>query len=127
MADAVLDASALIAFLRQEPGADKVAAVIDRVCISAVTLAEVLGTMADCGKDLEEAAYYIAKLDIPAVPFDTAQARIAASIRRATRDAGIATGGLACLSLAAKLAVPALTTERDWSKCKIGVDVVRIR
>ena len=54
MTEAVLDASALIAFLRNEPGADEVAAVLTRCCISAVNLAETLGKMVEHGKPLGE-------------------------------------------------------------------------
>ena len=57
MADAVLDASALIAFLREEPGAEKVAKVLTRSCISGVNLAETLGKMVEYGKPLEAVGY----------------------------------------------------------------------
>jgi len=52
VAEAVLDASALIAFLRGEPGADQVAAVLTRSCISAVNLAETHSKMVEHGKAL---------------------------------------------------------------------------
>jgi uncharacterized protein with PIN domain len=42
VAEAVLDASALLAFLRNEPGAEEVAAVLKLSCISAVNLAETI-------------------------------------------------------------------------------------
>lgn len=56
MAEAVLDASALIALLRKEPGAEKVAAVLTRSCISSVNLAETYGKMVEYGKRLEDVA-----------------------------------------------------------------------
>ena len=61
---------ALIAFLRNEPGAEKVASVLNRSCISAVNLAEVLGKMVEYGKELEAVAFQIERLRIPVVPFD---------------------------------------------------------
>ncbi len=93
MAEAVLDASALIAFLRKEPGAEKVAAVLPRSCISAVNLAETLGKMIEYGKPLEETCYQVERLRIPVVPFDEEQARIAASMWKPTRGIGMATRG----------------------------------
>jgi PIN domain nuclease of toxin-antitoxin system len=63
--EAVLDASALIAFLRDEPGADKVAAVLTEACISAVNLSEILGKLVEYGKPLDEIAYQIERLKIP--------------------------------------------------------------
>src|SRR5271166_4770328 len=53
----VLNTSALLTFLRNEPGADKVAAVLTRACIAAVNLAEAIGKMAEHGKPLDQVAY----------------------------------------------------------------------
>jgi PIN domain nuclease of toxin-antitoxin system len=127
VAEAVLDASALIAFLRKEPGAEHVAAVLTRCCISAVNLAETLGKMVEYGNRLEEVAYQVDRLRIPAMPFDAEQARIAASLWKATRLVGMSLGDRACLSLALKLGLPALATESDWLACDDGVRVVKIR
>jgi len=127
VAEAVLDASALLAFLRNEPGADKVAAVLTRSCISSVNLAETLSKMIQYGKPLETVASQIERLRIPVVPFDVDQARLASSLWMSTRPFGLSLGDRACLSLALRLSVPALTTERDWSKIDIGVDVEKIR
>ena len=55
MAEAVLDASALVAFLRNEPGGEKVAVVLTRSWISAVNLAETISKMVEYGKPLDEA------------------------------------------------------------------------
>ena len=54
MAEAVLDASALLAFLRNEPGAEEVAAVLTLSCISAVNLAETISKMVEYGKPLDD-------------------------------------------------------------------------
>ena len=100
MAEAVLDASALIAFLRREPGAEKVADVLARSCISAVNLAETLGKMVEHGKPLESTCYQIERLRIEVVPFDEEQGRIAASLWKQTRSIGMSLGDRACISLA---------------------------
>jgi ribonuclease VapC len=117
VAEAVLDASALLAFLRNEPGADKVAAILTRSCISAVYLAETISKMVEHGKPLDEIVYQIERLHIPVIPFDAAQAKMVASLWKATRVAGVSLGDRACLSLALQTSLPALTTERDWGKC----------
>ena len=127
MAEAVLDASALIAFLRNEPGADKVAAVLSKSCISSVNLAETLGKMVEYGKPLDAVVFQIERLDIPVIAFDSEQASIAASFWKATRSVGMSLGDRACHALALKLSLPALTTEGDWLKCDLGVKVVKIR
>ncbi|HKM54989.1 MAG TPA: type II toxin-antitoxin system VapC family toxin [Isosphaeraceae bacterium] len=100
MAEAVLNTSALLTFLRNEPGADKVAAVLTRACISAVNLAEAIGKMAEHGKPLDQVAYQIERLRIEVIPFDDAQAKIVASLWKAAQDAGVSFGDRACLALA---------------------------
>lgn len=127
MAEAVLDASALIAFLRKESGAAKVAEVLDRSSISAVNLAETCSKMIEYGKDLETVAFQIERLQIPVVPFDGEQAKIVASLWKQTRAVGMSLGDRACLALALKTSLPAFTTEEEWLKCKLGVKVVKIR
>jgi PIN domain nuclease of toxin-antitoxin system len=127
VAEAVLDASALLAFLRNEPGADRVAAVLTRSCISAVNLAETIGKMVEHGKPLDEVSYQIDRLRIEVIPFDVAQARTAASLRKATRAAGLSLGDRACLALALQTSLPALTTDRDWDRCGVNVEIVRVR
>ena len=127
MSEAVLDASALIAFLRNERGAEKVASVLNRSCISAVNLAETLGKMVEYGKELEAVAFQIERLRIPVVPFDAIQAHIAASLWKQTRVVGMSLGDRVCLALALTTSLPALTTEEAWVKHNFGVQVVKIR
>jgi PIN domain nuclease of toxin-antitoxin system len=127
VAEAVLDASALLAFLRKEPGADKVEAVLTRSCISAVNLAETYGKMVEYGKKLDEVIYQIERLRIPVVLFDADQARTAASFWKQTRSVGMSLGDRACLALALQTGAPAFTTEEKWLKCDVGARVVKIR
>jgi ribonuclease VapC len=127
VANAVLDASALIAFLRREPGAEKVADVLATSCISAVNLAETLGKMVEHGKPLEATCFQIERLRIQVVPFDEEQARIAASLWKQTRSVGMSLGDRACISLALKTTLPAFTTEGAWEKASLGIKLVKIR
>lgn len=127
MTEAVLDASALLAFLRNEPGADKVAAVLSRSCISAVNLAETISKMVEYGKPLDAVAFQIERLQIPVIAFDAEQAKILASLWKATRVAGLSLADRACLGLGLKRQLPVLTTDRDWLKVDVGVKVELIR
>jgi ribonuclease VapC len=79
------------------------------------------------GKVLEAVSYQIERLRIPVLPFDAEQAQLAASLCKATRLFGLSLGDRACLCLALKLSVTALTTERDWGKCGLNVEIVNIR
>jgi PIN domain nuclease of toxin-antitoxin system len=125
--EAVLDASALIAFLREEKGADKVASVITRSCISSVNLAETYSKMIEHGKPLEGVVYQVERLRIEVVPFDEEHARIVASLWKETRPVGLGLGDRSCLALALSKSLPALTTDGEWQKCKTGVNIIKIR
>ena len=127
MAEAVLDASALIAFLRKERGGEKVAEVLTRSCISAVNHAETLSKLVEYGKAVDEVAYQIERLQIPIIPFDAGQARIVGSLWKATRPVGLSLGDRACLALALSRNAPAWTTERKWETVDVGVQVIQIR
>jgi ribonuclease VapC len=127
MAEAVLDASALLAFLQNEPGADKVEAVLTRSCISAVNLAETLSKLVQHGKPLDAVAYQIERLRLPVIPFDAPEAKIVASLWPTTRASGLSLGDRACLALGLRLDLPVLTAERAWANLKIGVSVGLIR
>jgi len=125
--ESVLDASALIAFLRNEPGADKVRAVLPSACISAVNLAETYGKLVQCGKRLDDTIRLIARLRLRVVPFDADQATLSASLWVPTRYAGLSLGDRSCLALAMHLNAPAVTADRAWAECDLGVRLVMIR
>jgi PIN domain nuclease of toxin-antitoxin system len=127
VAEAVLDASALITFLRREKGADKVAGVLTRSCMSAVNLAETYAKLIEYGKPLEDVVYQVERLRIPVIPFDAELSQITASLWKPTRNAGLSLGDRACLALALKLSLPAFTAESAWEKCSVGVKIVEIR
>jgi PIN domain nuclease of toxin-antitoxin system len=125
--EAILDASALIAFLRNETGAERVREVLTKSGISTVNLSETLGKMVEYGNDLETAAYQVERLRIAVIPFDAEQARIAASLWKTTRSVGMSLGDRACLAVALQTSLPAFTTEKTWGECGIGAKIVRIR
>jgi PIN domain nuclease of toxin-antitoxin system len=127
VAEAVLDASALLAFLQNGPGADKVEAVLTRSCVSAVNLAETLSKLVQYGKPLEAVINQIDRLRLPVFPFDSGDAKIVASLWPPTCALGLSLGDRACLALGLRLGLPVLTAERAWATLKVGVDVGVIR
>jgi ribonuclease VapC len=129
----VLDASALLAHLRDEPGADVVAeAIAGGAVISTVNLAEVFSRVADRGDDPAKLAAELTQsglLDgaITVEPFTAADAIDAGRLRPLTRDAGLSLGDRACLALARRLDAPALTADTDWQGVAHGVELRTIR
>ena len=127
MGDVVLDASAVIALLRREKGADVVASAIPGAVISTVNLSEVAAWLSDSGAEEREIRLTLDGLDLEFNMFDGDAAFAAGGLRRATRQKGLSFGDRACLALADRLALPALTADRSWAELDIGVEVVLIR
>ena len=127
MSRAVLDASAILAFLRDEPGAEIVASYRGDAVVSAVNVAEVGSRLADLGASLSEVRRAIALMAVEIIPFDAQQAYVAAGIRDNTRSRGLSLGDRACLQLAARQAAPAVTADRAWAALELDAEVQLIR
>jgi PIN domain nuclease of toxin-antitoxin system len=123
----VLDASALLALVNNEAGANEVRALLARSIMSSVNLCETVYRLRQARMSLEEIRLALAPLIPEAVPFDDSLAYVAASIHDKTRGQGLSLGDCACLALALTRGIPAVTTESEWEKCEIGVSVKRIR
>jgi ribonuclease VapC len=130
---AILDASALLAYLRDETGADAVAdAIATGAVISTVNLAEVLSHVAERGADPSRIARQMTDrglLDgaIAVEPFTTADAIEVARLRPLTRDHGLSLGDRACLALATRLDALVLTADTAWSRLDVHVELRQIR
>ncbi len=133
MPGAVLDASALLAYLLDEPGARLVAeAIAGGAVISSVNLAEVLGQTADRGADPHRLADDLRRrglLDgaVTVEPFTGDDAVEAARLRRSTRKLGLSLGDRACLALGLRLARPVLTADRAWTDLALDLELRQIR
>jgi ribonuclease VapC len=130
---AVLDAPALLALLKGEPGAEQVAEALEQgAYLSAVNLAEVLSKLADWGEDPAEAQARMAQVGllgaaVEVLPFTGEDALEVARLRALTRAYGLSFGDRACLALARRLGLPALTAERAWAELDLGIPVEVLR
>jgi PIN domain nuclease of toxin-antitoxin system len=128
----VLDASALLAFLRDEPGAELVAdAIVAGAVMSAVNVAEVLSRAADRGLDPAELANDLATRGllggaIDVEPFTTEDAIDVARLRPLTRAAGLSIADRACVALARRLDNRAMTADSAWDEIRVDVELVQI-
>jgi ribonuclease VapC len=125
----VLDASALLAMLRDEAGGATVASVIASARMSAVNFAEVVSHFIYTGMPPEEVDAMLAPLPLIVVDADAALARIAGRLRKVTAEAGLSLGDRFCLALAARDRLPAWTADRQWRAIsnRIDAEVVVIR
>src|SRR5579863_1114878 len=111
----VLDASALLALLNQEPGCERVASCIaNGAVISTVNLCEVAAKLSDAGVPEEIIREALSVLGISIVDFDALLAYDAGLLRPLTRQVGLSLGDRACLALARHLELPAVTTDKVW-------------
>lgn len=129
MSEAVLDSSAILAMLWDEPGGEKIEPLIQRggCVVSAVNVAEIADRLGDRGASETRVVEILDELDVDIVRFDREQAIQTGVLRSATRSAGLSLGDRAALVLARSLKVPAYTTDRAWLTVSIGVDVRLIR
>jgi PIN domain nuclease of toxin-antitoxin system len=123
----VLDASALLAALNEEPGAQSIQAVLEEAQISAVNLSEVVAKLQDRGVPDAEIDEILIDLDLRVAPFDADQAVRAGKLRAMTRSQGLSLGDRACLALAASTGATALTTDKAWTKLKLDVRIEQVR
>jgi len=125
----VLDASALIAMLREEPGAKEVAEAIADAHMSVFNYAEVVSYFIHAGMDEHDIDAMLDPLPIELVPADKDLARLAGQLRRPTADAGLSLGDRFCLALAKQKNLPAWTADKGWTRtaAAAGVEVVIIR
>ena len=123
MARVVLDATAILALLGGETGAEMVRAHLDEAIVSAVSLEEVLALEARRGVPVAAAAERLLAMPWRVVAFDAVMARLAAALIPATRAAGLGFGERACLALAQLLDLPVLTADRAWAQLRVDITV----
>ena len=131
-AGVVLDASAVLALLHDEAGADRVErALAAGAAISALNWAEVLAKLIVEGGD----PHAVVAMALPGepgspldlVPFDEQQARDSAQLVRQTRGLGLSLADRAALALASSRRLPVLTTDRAWKSLRLPIKIEVIR
>ncbi len=112
----ILDASAIIALLKREPGHERVAALMARgdCFVSAVNWAETAAKLADSGQPADAVKMTLEALSADIVPFDGAQSVECGLLRPATRSLGLSLGDRACLAVALLNNATAVTADRVW-------------
>lgn len=126
MSEAVLDSSAVLALLLGEPGADIVRTVLPGAFLSAVNAAEIVSKLCERGMPAALARTAIETIGVDIVDFGMEHATLTGELRPATRAAGLSLGDRACLALARRLGLPAMTADLAW-RGLAGFDVVLVR
>ena len=125
----VLDASAMLATLLDEPGGDDVYEVMSDSHISVINLSEVYATLLDGGMSFELAQQIISPLPVRVRTFRDQHAWQTAKLRPLTRKFGLSLGDRACITTAIFADLPILTSDRRMAEAKdvLGIDIRMIR
>lgn len=124
----VLDASALLAILNEEAGAEQLTPeVLSEAAASTVNLAEVQGKLVDLGLSPDDAWEATLSAIRDVVPFNADQAKLAGNLVAQTRALGLSLGDRACLALGLALKAPVYTADKSWKKLKLGIRIHVIR
>ncbi len=124
----VLDASALLAVLNREPGADKLTPeLLSGSVSSTVNLAEVQSKLVGRGISPDEAWEATLSPIREPIAFTAEHAKIAGSLIIQTRAIGLSFGDRACLALGLAMRAPVYTADRSWRNVKVGVRINIIR
>lgn len=123
MTSHVLDASAAIAYLLNEPGGEAVAPLLTSALMNSVNLTEVVTRLARERLDPARAHYLGCRI----IDHDVDLADRAGRLWASTVALGLSLGDRSCLALAMREGLPILTGDRPWARLDIGVDVRLIR
>lgn len=120
MYKAVIDASALLAFLKDEsiPLHD-LESLLPKSLISSVNACEVATVMLRLGIPCETVEGLIDETVGSIIPFHKEHYILAANLSKITKPYGLSLGDRACLALAQHMNLPVYTADKIWSKLKI--------
>lgn len=126
--EAVLDASAVLALIKREPGAERVAEFLGAAVMSTVNLSEVLKRLEVDGVDAKKVVKDLNQAGIDTEPFEESQAALCAEIAGKTKRLGLSLGDRACLALALFLnRQVVVTADRAWRELDLVDSVLVIR
>lgn len=136
----LLDASAVLGWLNDDPGADLVDAALPDGLISSVNFTEVLYLVASMGSPPAEVAADLAQLGLVVLPFTAAHAARVPELKAIDREAqagqraagrrrpkSLSLGDLCCLATALDGGWPVLTGDRHWLTLPLPVPVIDYR
>ena len=132
-AGAVLDSSALLAWMFDEQGKQTVSAALEKGCImNTVNWCEVVKKANEHGVSTELlyeklTDKQILKTALTIQAFPESLANEAAAMFPLTKPFGLSLGDRACLALGITQNLPVLTTDKAWAKVELDVDVQVIR
>jgi PIN domain nuclease of toxin-antitoxin system len=126
VSEGAVDASGVIAAVLSEPATEEFATMLaDSICrVSVVNLAEVVAKFAERGMESTAIQAGLDRFGFIFEPFTVEDAWTSGMLRPLTRSAGLSLGDRACLALAMRLGLPAVTMDRAWASLALPVTVI---
>ena len=127
MSACVIDASAVLAYLFDERGADVACDWMDRgAAISTANVQEVVAKLIDKGSSHEDAGDDVDLLALDIIDLTYEDSLTAGAMIATTKSVGLSAGDRCCIALAKRLAVPAVHAERRWQELASNLEVEMI-
>jgi len=123
---AVLDASALLALIQNEKGADVVRPLLKISVMSTVNVAEVLTALQRVEIYPNDATVSLGDIIQTIIPFDLEQAQCAAELQPYVRHKGLSLGDRACIALGKKLQTPIYTADKIWGELNLENATIKL-
>ena len=122
----VLDASALLALIQNEKGADVIKPLLKKSVMSTINVAEVLTALQRIEIQPKDAIVSICDMIRELIPFDVEQAQCAAELQPYVRHKGLSLGDRACIALGQKLQVPVYTADKIWGELQLDTITINV-
>lgn len=123
----ILDTSAVLAYLFNEPGGEVVGLALDDSMIAAPNAAEIVSVLMRRGATEADAVNTLRQLEAQIVPLDEALALRTGSLIAITRELGLSLGDCACIALGESSGATILTADRGWERLDLNVRIRIIR
>jgi PIN domain nuclease of toxin-antitoxin system len=127
MYKAVIDASALLAFIKDESVySAELESLLPKSVISSVNACEVATVMIRLGIPDDTIDGLINETIGSIIPFDTHHSLLAAKLWKITKGYGLSLGDRACLALGQHMNLPVYTADQIWGKLTIENLVINL-